>query len=117
MVSVIKGALAVLLIAFIPHSSWAVEDALVSETSWSVGAYEGGVRGAVHPVPWEFHSNGTVNAGNLWTGTWKAQEGNTVSVAITHQSSATDSFEVNFLTPRQFVAFKNGRLYRYGQRR
>ena len=113
-----KITFAALLLSLIPGPSFALDDALVDGTSWNVGVYDrNGARGAVHPVPWEFRADGSVFAGKLWTGAWKLREGNTVSVVITHQNASKDSFEVNFLTDRQFIAFKNGKPYRYGQRK
>jgi hypothetical protein len=112
-----KAFFAVLLFLLLPELSLALDEVLMDGTSWNVGVYENGKRGAVHPVPWEFQSNGTVSAGRLWKGVWQRKDENTVSVVITHQNKSTDQFEVNFLSPRQFVAFKNGQPYRYGQRR
>src|SRR5436853_6426778 len=113
-----KSSCAVLLLSLCPGLSLALDDSFVDGTAWSVGVYDrNGARGSVHPVPWQFHSNGTVNAGNLWKGSWKLQDGNTVSVVITHHNASTDRFEVNFLTDRQFVAFKDGQPYRWGQRK
>ncbi len=106
-----------LLLLFFPLASWALDFSLVDESSWSVGSYENGVKGYPHPVPWSFHTDKTMNAGNIWKGTWREVEGNRINVTIVmRESSAKDKFEVNFLNSNEFIVFKNGRPYRWGQR-
>ena len=56
-------------LSFFPIASFAIDVGLLTETYWSVGSYEGGYKDTPHPTPWQFHSNKTVNAGNLWRGT------------------------------------------------
>ena len=93
-------------------ASFALDYQFVNETSWKVGSYENGVRGAAHPVPWVFHTDNTVNAGNLWRGTWQEESGDRINVVI----STPDKFEVNFINPNEFIVFKNGEPYRWGRR-
>jgi hypothetical protein len=112
-----KRLLGILLCLSFPFVSWALDYALVDETSWNVGSYENGAKGPFHPVPWRFHSDKTVNAGNLWKGIWQVERGNRMKVMIMHQDSATDIFEVDFINATEFIAFKNGQPYRWGQRR
>ena len=41
-------------------------------TKWSVAPYDdNGTIGDFHPVAWEFHDRGLMNAGNLWAGLYK----------------------------------------------
>ncbi len=78
----------------------------VDETKWKVGS---------HPVPWIFHKNGTVEAPNLWKGTW-SKANDTYIVTLTHQGN-TDNFEIKFSSDgKTFTAYKNGKVYREGSR-
>ncbi|MEW6277138.1 MAG: hypothetical protein AB1758_00845 [Candidatus Eremiobacterota bacterium] len=78
---------------------------VTDETSWNVG----------HPVAWVFHSNGTVEAPGLWSGTW-TKNGDDYVVQLTHQG-ATDRFTVRFSPDgRSFTAYKDGQVYRTGVR-
>jgi hypothetical protein len=95
-----KRLLVVLLFLLFPFVSLALDYSLLDETSWNVGYYENGAKAPFDPVPWEFHSNKTVNAGNLWKGIWQPVKGNRINVVIMHQNSATDEFEVDFIRVR-----------------
>jgi hypothetical protein len=110
--------LATTLLLLYPLAGWSLDFSLVNESSWRVGSYENGTKTAPHPVPWSFHSDKTVNAGDLWKGVWQEAEGNKISVTIVmSQNSAKDEFEVNFLNSKEFIAFKNGQPYRWGKRK
>lgn len=90
----------------------------VNHTKWMVKYAENGHHGNYHPVPWLFSPNGTVSAGNLWSGVWQRKSHNKISVFIKmNDSSATDKFEVKFISPSEFTAFKNGQPYRYAVRK
>lgn len=90
----------------------------VNHTEWMVEYAENGRNGDYHPVPWLFMADGTVSAGNLWHGVWKRKSDNKISVFIRmNGSSATDEFEVKFISPSKFTAFKNGQAYRYAVRK
>ena len=67
-------------------------------------------------VPWVFHKDKHVNAGNLWTGIWSEVGANKVSVAIAPDKGAKDTFEIVFVSPKWFVGIKNGEIYRVGKR-
>jgi hypothetical protein len=103
----------------IASNAYAVDPAFVNNTYWSVGALSDSsmTKATPHPTPWVFQLNGTVRAGNLWTGTWVSYpDQNKVHVTITTSTGATDMFDVTFLTPNWFVATQNNQLYRYGDR-
>jgi PUD1/2-like protein len=93
-----------------------IDSSLDKETRWSVAGFEHGQLGTYHPVPWVFHANKQVNAGNLWAGVWTEVGENKIVVSITHPSGETDTCEVIFVSSRWFVAVKNGDLYRLGKR-
>ncbi len=78
----------------------------VDDTAWIVNR---------HTVPWVFHRNGTVEAGNLWSGTWEERPDG-VLVSITHQGVRDQFFVVFSADGRSFVAYKNGQQYRNGVR-
>jgi hypothetical protein len=86
--------------------------ALVNETEWLVAGFEHGRPAAPHPVPWVFHLDGTVQAGDLWKGTWESDGKNSVIVNTGH-----DECRVVFQSTRRFEAFKGGKLYRQGSAR
>lgn len=89
----------------------------VNHTQWLVEYAENGRNGDYHPVPWLFSPNGTVRAGNLWRGVWHIKSHDTISVTITmNDGSATDTFDVKFISRSEFTAYKNGHTYRYGVR-
>jgi hypothetical protein len=92
----------------------ALDYSLLDETHWQVGVfYPNGSRAPGDPVPWNFHANNTVNAKNLWQGTWQAQDGNTIDVVI----STPDEFVVDFINSNEFIAYKKNRQpYRWGRR-
>ena len=58
------------------------------------------------------HVEGTVQAGDLWKGTWEQDGENAVRVVLEY-----DECRVVFLSPRRFVAFKGDELYRQGSAR
>lgn len=90
----------------------------VNHTKWMVEYAENGRNGDYHPVPWLFSPDGTVSAGNLWSGVWQRKSHNKISVSIRmNGSSATDKFEVKFINPSEFTAYKNGQAYRYAVRK
>ncbi|MCX7748198.1 MAG: hypothetical protein N2645_15130, partial [Clostridia bacterium] len=74
----------------------------VNGTSWIVNN---------HPVPWVFRSDGTVEAPNLWKGTWRrTNEGYWVNIG-----NGADVFLVKFSPDgKSFTAYKNGAVYRRG---
>ena len=94
----------------------AIDSSLVNDTSWNVASFEHGELGGYHPVPWIFHPDKTVNAGNLWAGVWTEVGKDRISVAIALTSGQVDRCTVIFVSPRWFVAVKNGDLYRLGKR-
>jgi hypothetical protein len=87
-----------------------LDRSLVNETEWMVAGFEGGRLGAPHPVPWVFHRDGTVQAGDLWELRWWPAGENAVWVGQTE----TRGMRVIFLSPRRFVAFQGDELYRHG---
>jgi hypothetical protein len=90
-----------------------LDRSLVNETEWLVAGFEDGRLGQPHPVPWVFHRNGTVQAGDIWELKWWPAGENAVWVG----QSETRGFRVVFLSPRQFVAIKEDELYRHGTAR
>jgi hypothetical protein len=96
----------------------AVEGAAVStmtaNTSWNVAAYDDhGVLGGYSGTPyWEFHPDGRVNAGTVWSGRWVEVDKDTIDVRLMNG----DEFILNFTSPRTFSASKSGRPYRLGRR-
>lgn len=89
-----------------PVAAPSADASVVNETSWTVNN---------HPVPWVFHSNGTVEAPGLWKGNW-TKSGDDYKVNLTHQG-ATDSFVVKFAPDgKTFTAYKSGSTYRNGVR-
>lgn len=89
-----------------------------SGTRWSVAGFEGGFPREYHEVPWEFHSQYCMNAGDLWTGNWSfvPDSPDRVHTFITHANGETDSCDVVFVSPNWFVAVKDDELYRLGKR-
>jgi len=114
-----------LLVAVALTTTVVAIDALKGITYWDVaeitrpsGDYE---IGDFHPVPWRFESNdananaGTVEAQNLWVGTWNAVGPNTIHCKMT---SGYDEWYLTFVNPRYFIAYKNDEyLYRLGHLR
>jgi hypothetical protein len=90
-----------------------LDKSLVNETEWQVGGIEGCRLGAPHPVPWVFHPDGTVQAGDLWKLKWWPAGENAVWVG----RNGARGLRVVFLSPRRFVAFKGDELYRHGSAR
>ena len=105
---------AAFLLSALPAS--AIDSSLVNETRWSVAQFESGKPSNYHSVPWVFHPARQVNAGSLWSGAWRDAWADKIAVQITFATGGTDMFEVVFLSPRWFVAMKNGELYRLGKR-
>jgi len=104
----------------IASSAYAVEPAVVDNTSFDVGALNDGtmVGEKAHAVPWVFQKDGTVSAKGLWKGVWASWPGSDkLEVTIILTDGSSDSFEVTFLTPKWFVATKNGALYRVGKKK
>lgn len=89
-----------------------------SGTRWSVAGFEGGLPREYHAVPWEFHSQYYMNAGDIWTGNWSLVPDypNRVHTFITHANGETNSCDVVFVSPNWFVAIKDDELYRLGKR-
>jgi hypothetical protein len=92
--------------------SQSINSSLVNETSWHVATFEQGNVGDYHPVPWVFHPDKTVNAGNLWAGVWTEVGTDRIKIEI---KATSDTFDVIFVSGRWFVAVKNGDLYRLGK--
>jgi hypothetical protein len=89
-------------------------EALMQDTAWSVAGYgPDGQREAPHPVPWIFHPNHTVGAAGHWTGSWEKEGSQSVRI---HIPQTNDSFAVEFVSPTEFVGYKNGGPYRWGQK-
>ncbi|MGI0488572.1 hypothetical protein ACN4EK_24440 [Pantanalinema rosaneae CENA516] len=90
----------------------------VNNTQWLVEYAHNGRNGDYHSVPWVFSADGTVRAGHLWHGTWKAKSKNSIHVSITmhDRHATTEHFTVKFTSPDQFTAYKNGHAYRYAVR-
>jgi hypothetical protein len=78
----------------------------IEDTAWIVNG---------HPVPWEFHRDGVVEARGLWKGSWvRTAEG--IEVTLVHQT-ASDRFVVKVAPDgKTFTAYKNGQGYRSGVR-
>jgi hypothetical protein len=99
-------------------------------TSWSVGAYERGIKQPPHKVPWVFLDDGVVEAPGRWEGQWTLiPEGYLVTIqlfATTMGGSGLvvgdDHFLVKFSDDRkEFIVFKyengkKGLRYRYGMK-
>jgi hypothetical protein len=95
----------------------AVISSYVDNTFWSVASFEGGKVGSYHPVPWIFKKDYTVRAEGHWTGIWSPIGENRLSVTIVSTSTGeTDTCELEFVSPKWFVAIKNNELYRLGHR-
>ena len=105
---------AVSLLSTLP--ALALDSSLVNETRWSVAQFENGKPSNYHSVPWVFHPARQVNSGALWSGVWRDAGADKIAVQITFATGGTDTFEVVFLSPRWFVAMKNGEVYRLGKR-
>jgi hypothetical protein len=99
----------------------AVDKGFVNETHWKVSAFEdkgnGLCTGPIHPVQWSFHANGTVNAGSIWSGSWKTLGDNRVHMKISFKdSSEKDEFDVVFVSSEWFVGIKDKQIFRMGLR-
>jgi hypothetical protein len=92
----------------------AFDERLTDGTSWSVAGFEWGRPEAPHHEPWVFCADGTVRAGNYWSGTWRPDDNASVKVVIP-SPHGDDRFRVVFLSPRWFVAMKRGEPYRLGR--
>jgi hypothetical protein len=90
-----------------------LDRSLVNETEWLVAGFEGGRLEAPHPVPWVFHKDGTVQAGDIWQLKWWPAGENAVWVGHTESTR----LRIVFVSPRRFVAFQGDELYRYGTAR
>ena len=98
-------------------------DCLNGITYWDVAEINGITIGEFHPIPWRFQSDnanansGTVEAQNVWSGTWKEVGCNTIYCEMT--SGGFDSWYLTFVNPKYFMAYKkqNGYypLYRLGK--
>jgi hypothetical protein len=111
-------------------SSKSALDKFPAGTSWSVGAYEKGIKQPPHKVLWVFHDDGVVEAQGIWEGQWTLiPEGYLVTIQLFATAmggsdlvSGIDRFLVKFSDDRkEFTAFKyeNGKKgirYRYGMR-
>ncbi|MBN1210670.1 MAG: hypothetical protein JXB05_37830 [Myxococcaceae bacterium] len=109
-----------LAVVSIASSAYAVEPAMVDNTSWDVGALNDGtmVGDKPHAIPWVFHKDGTVSAKGAWTGVWASWPGsNEMKVTIIFPNGASDTFEVKFLTSKWFVATQGNALYRVGKKK
>lgn len=89
-----------------------------SGTRWSVAGFETGYVREYHSVPWEFHSNYYMNAGDIWTGNWSfiPDYPDRIHTYIMHRDGSTDECDVIFVSPNWFVAVKDDELYRLGKR-
>lgn len=84
-------------------------------SAWRV---KGTKNGDFSRILWRFSSQGTVNADGAWSGRWERIGNNQIRVTIIDKDAKTDEFEVTFYRQgTEFVAFKNGRQYRFGQKR
>lgn len=89
-----------------------------TNTVWSVAAMDnhGSLTSVFNPTPWDFGA-GTMAAVGHWTGTYQAIPGDSDAIACkTNGVDGSDAFEVKFVTPRAFIATKNGAVYRFGFR-
>jgi hypothetical protein len=89
-------------------------------TKWSVANMDNdGKVDNFSPTPWVFNEQ-SMNAELLWAGGYQFVLGNDDKIScqiIAHDSpTASDSFEVNFITPDRFIATKDGKLYRFGKK-
>jgi len=99
--------------AFVPESGMVY--GFAGQYSVSAVAPGGNIM-APHPTPWEFHSDGTLEARGFWTGRWDSAMDGSLNVTINYQGQ-TDSFTVKFYNNyKEFKAYKNNILYRYGKR-
>lgn len=117
--------IALLMIAAAFTTTVAAIDQLKGITYWDVaeitnpsGHHE---IGDYHQVPWRFESfdananAGTVEATNLWVGTWNAVGPCTIYCKMT---SGYDEWYLTFINPKYFIAYKNDvYLYRFGHLR
>jgi hypothetical protein len=96
---------------------FAVDERYVYETIWYVTDFDEDY----HPksfddkVPWTFHRNGEVQAGNLWYGYWRDYFNSHNEIIMTDQTHH-DTCIVIFLSDKWFIAIKGGDLYRLGKR-
>ena len=88
--------------------------ALVDGTTWSVGGFDSDGTHRPHPVPWVFNADGTMHAGDLWTGVWESRSESTLFATITMKGGGTDSFDVQIIGGIALYASKNGQAYRLG---
>lgn len=97
-------------------SSAAVEIGQVAlNGGWRVEDAANGKNGDYAAVPWVFNSSGTVNAKGAWRGLWEPCGGDRIRVVLIDTHANVDIFEIAFFNQgREFVAYKNGRDYRYG---
>jgi hypothetical protein len=95
------------------QKSTLLDKSFVNETEWLVAGFEGGRLGTPHPVPWVFHRNRTVQAGDLWKLKWWPAGENVVWVG----QPEPRGLRVVFLSSRRFVAFQRDELYRQGTAR
>jgi hypothetical protein len=89
------------------------DKSLVNETEWLVAGFEGGRLGSPHPVPWVFHRNGTVQAGDIWKLKWWPAGENAVWIG----QNGPLGMRVVFVSQKRFVGFKGDELYRHGTAR
>jgi WD40 repeat protein len=89
-----------------------------TNTAWSVAAMDnnGNLTSPFHPTPWFFLSGGAMTSVKFWSGIYTAVSGDTdkFSCKTKAVNGSTDSFEVTFFTPNNFIASKNGSVYRFG---
>jgi len=102
---------------FSSNNSYAFDYSVVNNTSWKVAEFVNGVRGGFHHAPWIFSPDGFVRAPGFWVATWHHKKGNTINVSIIVNGKVADNFDVAFMNTRTFIAYKNGRTYRWGERK
>ena len=101
-----------MVLVVVSTNVFAVNERYVDGKNWSVTDFDENYNPkAYHPVPWVFHRNGTVEAGNLWKGTWTDLGEDKIRMKIGND----DPFIVIFLSDKWFIAIKGGDLYRLGR--
>jgi hypothetical protein len=90
---------------------------VTAKSKWSVSEFRNGesIIG-FHAVPWTFEPDGTVYAGDLWSGNWAKHSDDTVRVAIQDNAGNIDRFQVQFIRGRYFIGWKDGQIFRWGRR-
>jgi hypothetical protein len=86
-------------------------------SKWKVEDGRNGRNGDYHGVPWTFSDKGYVHAGRMWKGLWGKMDQHRIKIVVMDNHANVDVFEVTFFNRgRDFVAWKNGRPYRYGKK-